>query len=97
MYKIAFTPEATADLDALRAFDARRVIAEIENQLSQSPATPTRNRKRLRPNRLAEWELRVGEFRVFYDIIADDVLVRIVAVGTKVGDRLFIHGEEYDL
>ena len=97
MYRIAFTPEAIGDLDALRKYDARRIVAEIEMQLIGEPAAPTRNRKRLRPNQLAEWELRIDDFRVFYDIVANDLVVRIVAVGNKVGNQLFVHGERYDL
>jgi len=97
MYRIAFTPEAIGDLDALRKHDARRIIAEIETYLIVEPATPTRNRKRLRPNQLAEWELRLGDFRVFYDLVANELVVRIVAIGNKVGNQLFIHGERYDL
>jgi mRNA-degrading endonuclease RelE of RelBE toxin-antitoxin system len=97
MHRIAFTPEAIGDLDAIRKFDARRIIAEVETQLTEEPATPTRNRKRLRPNKLAEWELRIGEFRVFYDVVETELLVRIVAVGNKTGNQLFIHGERYDL
>ncbi len=97
MYRIAFTPEAIGDLDEIRIYDARRIVAETEIQLMQEPATPTRNRKRLRPNQLAEWELRIGEFRVFYDIVASDLVVRIVAVGSKLGNQLFVHGERYDL
>ena len=97
MYRIAFTPEAVGDLDDIRVQDARRIIAEIETQLIGEPATPTRSRKRLRPNRLAEWELRIGDFRVFYDVLATDVVVRVVAVGHKAGNQLFVHGERYDL
>jgi mRNA-degrading endonuclease RelE of RelBE toxin-antitoxin system len=97
MYRIAFTPEAVGDLDQLRKFDARRIIAGIELQLTETPALPTRNRKRLRPNKLAEWELRIENFRVFYDVIESEVVVRIVTVGSKVGNELFIRGERYVL
>lgn len=46
---------------------------------------------------LAEWELRIIPFRVFYDLDTDLSVVKIVAVGYKQGNTLFIHGEEYDL
>jgi mRNA-degrading endonuclease RelE of RelBE toxin-antitoxin system len=97
MYRIAFTPEAIGDLDEIRKYDVRRIVAEIELQLIGEPATPTKNRKRLRPNQLAEWELKIGSFRVFYDVAESDLTVRIVAVGNKSGSQLFVHGEEYDL
>src|SRR5262249_38934193 len=97
MFQIAFTTEAIEDLDSIRKFDAKRILSEIETQLVNEPATISRNRKQLRPNQLAEWELRMGEFRVFYDIIAGEQTVRIVAVGKKVGNELYVHGERYEL
>ena len=61
------------------------------------PTRGTRNRKRLRPNQLAEWELRVEAFRVFFDVLAEDEIVKVVAIGVKEGNDLFIHGEKYEL
>jgi mRNA-degrading endonuclease RelE of RelBE toxin-antitoxin system len=46
---------------------------------------------------LAEWELRIGIFRVFYDVDEENDLVKIEAVGYKQGNTLFVHGEEYEL
>ena len=96
MYRIELTLEALEDLASLRNFDLRRVVDEIEVQLKDEPTRETRKRKRLRPNQLAEWELRVESFRVFYDVFEDSV-VKVVAVGSKVGNNLFIHGEKYEL
>lgn len=36
-------------------------------------------------------------FRVFYDVDSDASRVRIVAIGHKKGNMLFIGGEEYEL
>ena len=57
----------------------------------------TRNRKRLRPNETAEWELRIGRFRVFYDVDEVVLVVAIEAIAEKRGDLLFFQGEEQDL
>jgi mRNA-degrading endonuclease RelE of RelBE toxin-antitoxin system len=97
MFQIAFTPLALDHLRSLRKFDSKRVLDGIEAQLSQQPAEETRNRKRLRPNKLAEWELRIGKFRVFYDVVVAESLVKIEAIGYKEGNKLFILGEEYSL
>ena len=43
----------------------------------------TRNRKPMRPNPVAPWELRVGQLRVYYEIEAAEAVVRILAVGMK--------------
>jgi mRNA-degrading endonuclease RelE of RelBE toxin-antitoxin system len=65
MFQIEFTPEAIEDVEQLRAFDRRHIIAAIQEQLTHQPSAMTRNRKKLRPNKLAEWELRIVPFRVF--------------------------------
>jgi mRNA-degrading endonuclease RelE of RelBE toxin-antitoxin system len=67
----------------------------IEKQLIYEPLVETRNRKLMRPNPLAPWELRIGDLRVFYDVGADEAdTVRILAVGEKRGNKLFIAGKE---
>ncbi len=61
------------------------------------PNVETRNRKLLRANPLAEWELRVDKFRVFYDMDTENETVLVKAVGVKIGNKLFIRGEEFSL
>jgi mRNA-degrading endonuclease RelE of RelBE toxin-antitoxin system len=97
MFQIEFTPEAIDDLRAIHKYDQQLIIAGIESQLPHQATQPTRNRKQLRPNLLAEWELRIGDFRVFYDVDAERAVVKIEAVGYKEGSKLFVHGEEYEL
>lgn len=97
MFRIDFTPDAIEDMKIHRKYDRERVVAEIEYQLAHQPDIRTRNRKRLRPNSLAEWELRIDPFRVFYDVDRDRGSVSIVAVGKKEGNRLIIRGMEFQL
>jgi Txe/YoeB family toxin of Txe-Axe toxin-antitoxin module len=59
MFQIDFTPDALEDLQFFRAYEQRQIIQSIETQLSYQPTQPIRNRKQLRPNALAEWELRI--------------------------------------
>lgn len=96
-FDIVFTPEALEDLRLLKKGERTRIIEALEEQLAHEPNNETRNRKRLRPNQTAEWELRVDRFRVFYDIEESAHLVKVEAVGYKRGSRLFVHGEEYHL
>ena len=97
MYRIELTPEPIEDLATLRKFDQARIVAGMEAQLTHEPATETRNRKRLRPNQLAEWVLQIDNFRVFYDVLQAEAVVKVVAVGVKHRNELYIHGEKYDL
>jgi mRNA-degrading endonuclease RelE of RelBE toxin-antitoxin system len=97
MFEIGFTPEVIGDLRTYNKRDRRWILNEIESCLKHEPGRETRNNKKLRPNRLAERELRAERFRVFYDIDARRALVKIVAVGHKRGNRLFVRGEEFQL
>ena len=67
----------------------------VDDQLETSPETETRNRKEMRPNPLATWELRVGDLRAYYVVHGTSVFVR--AVGRKVRNEVIIGGERYRL
>jgi mRNA-degrading endonuclease RelE of RelBE toxin-antitoxin system len=97
MFEIIILPPARSAIVKLRRFDQRRVVEAIEKQLVEQPTHQTRNRKKLRPNKLAEWELRVGEFRVFYEVNAAEGVVWVVNVGYKEHGQLFLDDKEYDL
>ncbi|GAK55353.1 plasmid stabilization system protein, RelE/ParE famil [Candidatus Vecturithrix granuli] len=97
MYEIEFTPEAKDDLKTLRKFEQHTIIAGIETHLTYEPTVETRNRKRLRPNDVAEWELRLGKYRIFYNVEEHILIVSIEAVGFKVGNLLFIRGKRREL
>lgn len=97
MYNIDLTAEAIEDLASFRKFDQVRIVTEMEAQLAHDPAGETRNRKRLRPNKLAEWALRVDNFCIFYDVVPADLAVRVIAIGEKKGSDLFIQGDRYEL
>lgn len=97
-YRIGFAESAKSHLKSLTARQRRKVIEAIETQLAHEPLKETRNRKPLRPNPIAPWELRVGKLRAFYDVPADgSEVVYVVAVGEKRGNKLFIGGKEITL
>lgn len=82
-----------AHLEVLTTGQRSTVLDAIERQLTNEPSKETRNRKPLRPNPIAPWELRVGELRVFYEVSeGPPALVRILAVGAKVRETLRIGG-----
>ena len=67
----------------------------VEEQLSHEPAVETRNRKLMRPNPVASWELRIGDFRVYYDVMIEpDPVVNVLAIGIKSHNRVTIGGVE---
>ena len=74
------------------------MLDAIKLQLRHEPFRETRNRKRLRPNPLAPWELRVGTLRAFYEPdIESHGLVNVLAIGVKDGRRLLIDDKEIEI
>jgi mRNA-degrading endonuclease RelE of RelBE toxin-antitoxin system len=96
-FHINFEDEAVEHLDALAARERTTILGEIEKQLVHQPHVRTKHRKQLRPNPLAKWQLSVGGFRIFYDIDETQNEVVILAIGTKVGNRLIIGRKEYKI
>ena len=94
MYEIEFTVRAAQDLSWFKKSGQNEILDGIEAQLCYEPTVETRNRKRLRPGQAAEWELRVGRFRVFYDVDQEEFSVSIQAVGLKVGNKVYFQGKE---
>src|SRR5262245_39506331 len=92
-FEITITEDADRQLRALSARDQRMLEAAIWSRLQHQPTTPTRAIKRLRPNPLAEYELRAGNLRALYNVEGDEVLILIV--GRKVGNKLIVEGEEF--
>jgi len=96
-YQIEFAKAVRAHLEALTALQRSTVLDAIARQLTNEPCTATRNRKPLRPNPVAPWELRVRKLRVFYEVSEESAVVRILAVGVKTRESLQIGGEEIKL
>ncbi|MBC8550912.1 MAG: type II toxin-antitoxin system RelE/ParE family toxin [Candidatus Brocadiales bacterium] len=93
-YQIELTEEAKADLYYFPVFERRIITIEIRVQLLHQPLVETRNKKKLRDNPIATWELRSGEYRIFYEVNKPSRKVTIVAIGHKEHNILFIKGIE---
>ncbi len=88
-YTIEFARSVKAQLSSLTARQRATVLGSVERQLVDEPLAETPNRKPLRPNPVAPWELRVGDLRVFYEVATEEpATVRILAIGLKRGSRL---------
>jgi mRNA-degrading endonuclease RelE of RelBE toxin-antitoxin system len=88
-FQIDVAEDAAAEIAALPAFIRKQVVEAIDSLLLHQPTVPTRNRKPLRGlippwDHLAPtWEIRVGEYRVFYDVDEAAAVVHIRAVRHK--------------
>ena len=74
----------------------------LETQLQFQPDVETKNRKSLQRPVVFEatWEVRFGpdnRFRAFYRIDFENEQVILLAIGEKIGNRLFVGGEEVEI
>jgi len=97
MFAIDFTESAIEDMRSFSKTDQVLIFDAVEQQLTHQPLTPTRSRKPLRPNDLSQWEVRVREYRIFYDVDESTAHVIVKAVGVKQRNVLFIREREYRL
>jgi mRNA-degrading endonuclease RelE of RelBE toxin-antitoxin system len=97
-YEVEYSPETVDHLRALTARQQSIVLDMVDKQLKHQPTVETRNRKPMRPNPLAPWELRIGNLRVYYDVENDpEPIVFIRAVGIKERNQVRIGGEVIEL
>src|SRR5919201_5340834 len=95
-FRVILTPSAVVDLDYFTRFEQRLIIDAFKRYLSNDADVESKRRKKLRPNPLAPWELRFGKYRVFYELV-DVATVKIVAIGYKEHNDLFMRGQRVEL
>lgn len=94
-YEIEYDQEAREDLRKLRPTHKGLVRDSVERHLRYDAEVDLGSRKRLRPNPVAQWRLRVDPLRVYYDVERGTVWVKAIYV--KQRNRLFRRGKEVDL
>lgn len=99
-YEIRFAQCVRDHMKCLTAAERSTILSGIREQLADEPLVETRNRKPLRPNPVAPWELRVGSLRALYEVRLHDPtleasadVVYVLAVGKKTRNVLRIGGE----
>lgn len=84
MYAVSYQREAAAELKALRAFDRVRILDAIARNLREAPTSARGKKKRLDlGGGDFIWQLRVGDHRVFYDVVEEERLVIVRHVRRK--------------
>jgi mRNA-degrading endonuclease RelE of RelBE toxin-antitoxin system len=92
-FEIIVHESAAREIEAFRAFDQRRIVHDMAEQLGDQPTLVTRRRKCLGTlvatfeHEPPIWQLRVGDFRIFYDVDDELQLVHIRAVRRKETDQ----------
>jgi mRNA interferase RelE/StbE len=76
MFDIQLKVQAIRSLRKIKPFHARQILDAVEQHLRLEPERTSMTRiKRLRGKQQATFRLRVGDYRIFYD-----VLERVVSV-----------------
>jgi mRNA-degrading endonuclease RelE of RelBE toxin-antitoxin system len=97
-YRVEYSQRAESHLKAPNARNRKIVMSAVDVQLSHQPTVETRNRKKMQPNPLAPWELRVGDLRVYYDVVeGEEPAVQVLAIGRKRRNQIVIGGQVMEL
>ncbi len=81
-FAIVIAPEALDELKRLRAAVRAEIRAALETHLRHEPEKLSRSRiKRMRGLRQPQYRLRVGDVRIFYDVLG--ATVEVLAIVSK--------------
>lgn len=89
MYTITYTHTALSDLHTFRKYEQNTILDAIDTQLPYEPMVETQNRFRREPPDIADWELRIGVFRVYYNVDEQIAIVHIERIGYKPNNTVF--------
>jgi mRNA-degrading endonuclease RelE of RelBE toxin-antitoxin system len=90
-FELRYSREAVQDLRDLRAREQAAVVHQVEAVLAVNPTLVGRSKvKRLRQPAPADYRLRVGELRVFYNV--QQMTVRVVRVLSKEDASSYLGG-----
>jgi mRNA-degrading endonuclease RelE of RelBE toxin-antitoxin system len=97
-FEIDVTQEAELDLDTLRPYYCRQILDGIETYLRHTPTQESRSRiKSLRLLDSPAFRLRIGDFRVYYDVDETTRTVTILRVLSKKVSLRYLAEMEKDL
>ncbi len=87
-YDIQYADEAVEDLRAMRAFDQRAVLEGVEIHLLHQPKFISKSRIKLMNQPFwSQFRLRVGDFRIYYDVDDDARVVSVLRILMKTTDQ----------
>jgi mRNA-degrading endonuclease RelE of RelBE toxin-antitoxin system len=93
-FAIELTDEAVADFKALKTAARSTVKEAMEIHLRHEPEKVSRSRiKRLRELSKPQFRLRVGDFRVFYDVAESTVTVHAIVLKSEAASWLAQFGK----
>jgi mRNA-degrading endonuclease RelE of RelBE toxin-antitoxin system len=96
-WTVAVKESVSDDLRDFGRREGRKILREAMERLAENPKEESRNMKTLRPNPIAQRELRLfGKYRLLFNVDEESHTATIVLVGEKRGNLLLVQGKEYD-
>ena len=94
MYTIEFTPEAQTDLAWFAKREQNIILDGIKSNLRYEPTVITINRHPCRDDATqnADWELRIGVYRVYYNVDEGVQIVSVERIGEKPNNLVWFRG-----
>ena len=84
VYRIEVAPAADDDLAGMKAFHRAEVLDAIDEHLTHTPTIVSRSRiKRLHLLDSPAYRLRVGDYRVYYDVDEASTAVMVLRILSK--------------
>jgi mRNA interferase RelE/StbE len=85
-WRLRWDTEALEDLAELGQAEARRIIKKVETHLVKDPLNLG---KPLRGDLGGLYRYRIGDYRVIYQVIRDEIIIDVV----RIGHRKDVYGE----
>jgi len=79
-YSVRWDTEALEDLSELDRADAKRIVKKVESHLVKDPLALG---KPLVGNLRGLYRYRIGDYRVLYQVIKEEIVIEVVAVGHR--------------
>lgn len=80
IYRLRWDTEALKDLSELDHADARRIVKKVESHLVKDPLNLG---KSLSGNLRGFYRYRIGDYRVIYQIIREEIVIEVVRIGHR--------------
>ncbi len=92
-FTIEIALQAETDLAAMKAFHRTELLDAIDQHLTHAPTTLSRSRiKRLRLLDSPAYRLRVGDYRVYYDVDEVAFTVKVLRILSKAASLDYLRG-----
>lgn len=82
MYHVTFTKQALKQLKKLDRFTQSTIYQWLMNNL-EGTDNPRIHGKGLTANHSGEWRYRVGDYRILANIVDDEIVIEVFAVGHR--------------